>query len=83
MHIEVITPAKKLFDGDADAVKLPGSQSPFEVLKNHAPLISSLEKGTVSIIADGQTTAIPINGGFVQVVGNHIVVLASGEEITT
>ncbi|MBI1836587.1 MAG: F0F1 ATP synthase subunit epsilon [Flavobacteriia bacterium] len=49
MHLEIITPDTKIFKGEVDAVQLPGLDGSFQVLKNHAPIISALGKGTVKI----------------------------------
>lgn len=77
MLLEIITPEKKIYSGEVKSVQLPGSAGSFGVLKNHAPLISSLKKGNVKVI-DGQkqTHFFPIKGGVVEVLKNKIVVLA-------
>ncbi len=49
MQLEIITPDKKIFKGEVDAVQLPGLDGSFQVLKGHAPIISALAKGTVKI----------------------------------
>ena len=54
------------------AVTLPGTLGPFEVLKNHAALISSLEKGEIVYVAEGEEHRIPIASGFVEVRDNQV-----------
>lgn len=49
MNLEIITPESKIFNGQADAVQLPGKEGLFQILDNHAPLISTLTKGMVKI----------------------------------
>jgi F-type H+-transporting ATPase subunit epsilon len=49
MQLEIITPEKQIFAGNAEAVQLPGLDGLFQVLNNHAPVISALSKGTVKI----------------------------------
>jgi F-type H+-transporting ATPase subunit epsilon len=49
MHLEIITPETKIFAGEADAVQLPGLDGSFQVLNNHAPIISGLAAGTVKV----------------------------------
>lgn len=49
MYLEIITPESKIFSGNADAVQLPGKEGLFQVLDNHAPLISTLQQGIVKI----------------------------------
>lgn len=77
MLLEIITPEKKLYSGEVKSVKLPGTAGSFGVLKNHAPLISSLKKGTVKIVDEQkQNHAFPIKGGVVEILKNKIIVLA-------
>lgn len=50
MHITVLTPEKEIFQGAIESVKVPGVSGEFQVLKNHAPIVSALEAGKVSIV---------------------------------
>lgn len=55
MNISVLTPDKEIFHGQVTSVKVPGTLGQFQVLKNHAPIVSSLEKGQVTlVVADGE-----------------------------
>ena len=77
MHLEILTPDKKVFSGEVNSVNLPGSAGPFEVLTNHAPIISTLEKGNVRIKVSGNKEEnLVIDGGVVEVLNNNIIVLA-------
>jgi F-type H+-transporting ATPase subunit epsilon len=77
MYLEIITPDKKLFSGEVKSVKLPGSVGAFGVLKNHAPLISSLKKGTIKVVDEQkQNHYFEIKSGVVEVLKNKITVLA-------
>lgn len=78
MYIEVITPDKKLFAGEANSAIFPGSDGSFQVLKDHAPLISSLGEGKISIKTDSMEEELTISGGLVEVLNNKVVVLAEG-----
>ncbi|MEX1192151.1 MAG: F0F1 ATP synthase subunit epsilon [Brumimicrobium sp.] len=49
MKLEVITPEKKMFEGEVEAVRFPGVDGSFQVLKGHAPIISSLSEGKIKI----------------------------------
>ena len=49
MHLEIITPEKKIFAGEATAVQFPGLDGSFQVLNDHAPIISSLSEGEVKV----------------------------------
>jgi len=52
MNISVLTPDKEVFYGSIKSVKVPGSSGQFQVLNNHAPIVASLEKGTVELVTD-------------------------------
>jgi F-type H+-transporting ATPase subunit epsilon len=77
MNIEIITPDKTIFTGTASLVQLPGIDGLFEILNNHAPLISALKKGKVKIKNDkDQIEFFEIKGGVVEVLKNKILILA-------
>lgn len=80
MRIEILTPEKKLFSGDAYGVQLPGISGSFEVLEKHAPMVSALGKGAVKILLDktGKSSSYKINSGFVEVLNNQVSVLVEG-----
>lgn len=61
-----------MFDGDVQSVLVPGSLGSFEILTDHAPIISSLEKGKVEYATDEGRTSFEINGGFVVVKKNEV-----------
>ncbi|MEY5047154.1 MAG: synthase subunit epsilon [Bacteroidota bacterium] len=75
MHLEVITPDKKIFEGEVVSAAFPGSLGSFEVLHNHAPIISSLDKGELRIKTNDGTRIFDIEGGVVEVLNNKIIVL--------
>jgi F-type H+-transporting ATPase subunit epsilon len=63
MHLEIITPEAKLFSGEAHSVQLPGANGSFQVLNNHAPVISSLIKGIVRVeLSDNKESYEPMEG---------------------
>ncbi|MBX9853486.1 MAG: ATP synthase F1 subunit epsilon [Cytophagaceae bacterium] len=76
MHLEIITPDEKVFSGEVTAVNVPGADGAFEVLNNHAPIISTLAKGNVKVKSAGTEKNIMIDGGLVEVLNNKIIVLA-------
>jgi len=77
MKIEIITPDKKIFEGDIKSVRVPGKKGSFQVLKDHAPIISTLENGTVIMVDQaGAETRYEINGGVIEVRQNRIILLA-------
>ena len=77
MKIEIITPDKKIFDGEIKSVRVPGKRGSFQVLKDHAPIISTLENGLVRIINQENNELIfDISGGVIEVKANKIILLA-------
>ncbi len=77
MHLEIITPDKKVFAGEVDAIKLPGAEGSFGVLNNHAPIIATLKKGTIKITNSKKAIEyFEINGGVIEVLNNKVTVLA-------
>jgi F-type H+-transporting ATPase subunit epsilon len=76
MHLEIITPDKKVFDGEVILIQLPGSKGSFTILNNHAPIISTLEAGTIKVQdSSGKEQFFKINGGVVEQLSNKLVVL--------
>ncbi|MCE5345983.1 MAG: ATP synthase F1 subunit epsilon [Bacteroidales bacterium] len=77
MRIEIITPDIKVFEGDIKSVRVPGKKGSFQVLKDHAPIISTLENGPVIMVdMDGREIVYEINGGVIEVKANKIILLA-------
>ena len=77
MTLEIITPEKKLFSGEVNSVKFPGTNGEFEILNNHAPIISTLSNGEIRVITnDKDTKKFNINGGVIEMQKNKIIVLA-------
>jgi F-type H+-transporting ATPase subunit epsilon len=77
MILEIITPDKKVYQGEVKLVKVPGSKGSFEVLKNHAPIISTLDKGKIKIIDNSDKTSyFDISGGVIEVKSDLIIILA-------
>ena len=79
MNITVLTPDKEIFKGEITSVKVPGTDGAFQILKNHAAIVSSLQKGTVTIAkADGSKMNLTIEKGFVEVLNNEVSLLVQG-----
>jgi F-type H+-transporting ATPase subunit epsilon len=79
MKIEIITPDKKVFEGDIKSVRVPGKKGSFQVLKDHAPIVSTLDSGNVIIVDQaGVEKIIEIDGGVIEVKANRIILLADG-----
>ena len=73
MVLDVISPERPLVHAAVDSVELPGTKGRFEVLKGHAALISSLEKGRVVYRVGEKTESVDISSGFVEINDNHVV----------
>jgi F-type H+-transporting ATPase subunit epsilon len=77
MNLEIVTPDKKLFSGEVDIVTVPGNDGSLGILDNHAPLITTLKKGSIRITdKDKKVTEFPVNGGVVEVLKNKVIILA-------
>lgn len=77
MILEIVTPDKKLFDGEVSLVRVPGSKGAFEILKKHAPIISTLDAGEIKVIkSSGEVVFFDINGGVVECNKDRVIVLA-------
>ena len=79
MTLEILTPDKKIFEGEATSVTLPGTLGFFEILNHHAPIISTLEDGEVTV-RNGSTKeeTYLIKGGVVEASNNKVMILAEG-----
>jgi F-type H+-transporting ATPase subunit epsilon len=79
MNLLVLIPEKEVFQGEITSVKVPGEAGQFQVLKNHAALVSSLTKGEVSITkSDGSKMHFRISSGFIEVLNNEVSLLVQG-----
>jgi len=76
MQLEIITPDKTLFEGTAKSVTLPGTVGSFQILENHAPIISTLKNGKIKIVTDTDTQVVEINSGVVECLKNKVIILA-------
>ena len=77
MLLDILTPEKQLFEGEVKSVKLPGTNGEFEILNNHAPIISTLTKGEIRVIdSSSKQETFSINGGVIEMQNNKIIVLA-------
>jgi F-type H+-transporting ATPase subunit epsilon len=79
MKVTILTPDKEVYNGEANSVKVPGINGQFEILNNHAPIISALMEGEVRLIdKTGARQTFTIKSGFVEVINNEVSVLAQG-----
>ncbi|MCC6412261.1 MAG: ATP synthase F1 subunit epsilon [Saprospiraceae bacterium] len=79
MNITILSPEREVFAGAIKSITVPGIDGGFEMLENHAPIVSALRSGEVRIVkADGQKMSLTIGGGFVEMLHNEVSLLVSG-----
>lgn len=78
MYLEILTPEKKIFEGDVHIATFPGTDGSFQIMDHHAPLISLLRDGLVEYKTKESSQSIKITGGVVEVLKNKVVLLADG-----
>ena len=77
MIVEILTLEKVLFSKEAKSIIVPGENGTFEMLDNHAPIISTLQKGTLKITdSNNQKTSFELTGGSVEMSNNKVTILA-------
>jgi F-type H+-transporting ATPase subunit epsilon len=76
MKVKITKPDSTVYEGEAKLIQLPGTGGQFEILQNHAPIISSLGKGTLRLVTDSdETKTFDIRGGVVKGQQNDILIL--------
>jgi len=76
LHFEFVSPEAVLFSGDVDQVDLPGIEGDMGILASHAPLVTALRPGVVTIVRDGKREPVVVIGGFAEVGPSGLTVLA-------
>lgn len=77
MKLEIITPDTNLFEGEVSLIQLPGIDGSFEILNNHAPMISALSKGKVKVLnMNKEYQFFEIKGGVVEVKKEKVLILS-------
>ncbi|WP_243575211.1 F0F1 ATP synthase subunit epsilon [Candidatus Cardinium sp. cByotN1] len=77
MNLSIITPKGSLFNGEVNSITLPGALGPFQVLANHASVLSSLIPGKITYRVGDQSSSVSVKGGISSVANNQIVVVCS------
>jgi F-type H+-transporting ATPase subunit epsilon len=83
LHLEIVTPERRAFEGDVDEVIVPGSEGEMGILPHHAPLIALLGQGVLRLKAGGEEQEFAIFGGFLQVRPDRVVVLAETADLAS
>jgi F-type H+-transporting ATPase subunit epsilon len=76
MFLEIITPDKKVYEGEVTSVQVPGTNGQFQMLENHASVISTLVNGKVKVKTKGGEEHFDVRGGVVEMLKNKVVILA-------
>ena len=80
LHLEVITPERRVYEDDVDMVIAPGSEGYLGILPHHAPLLTSLGPGEFRVKKAGTEEVLAVFGGFMDVRGDRVVVLTEAAE---
>tara|TARA_B100001093_G_C26251208_1_gene768586 strand:+ start:330 stop:602 length:273 start_codon:yes stop_codon:yes gene_type:complete len=88
MFLEIVSPEKTLFTGDVSSVKVPGSEGSFQILNNHAPIVSTLKKGEIKLegsfekysagnlnIQNNKEASLEIQSGVIEMKKNKLIIL--------
>jgi len=82
MKLDILTPERKIYEGDVYGILVPGVQGYFELLDNHAPIVAALGNGNMKVLKDKNNNVeeYRINGGFIEMSNNKTVVLVERAE---
>ena len=80
LTLSIVTPEKQLVAEEVDQVNVPGTEGDLGILYDHAPLLTNLRSGQLSYEKDGETVALVVSGGYLEVTDNRVTVLAETGE---
>lgn len=80
LTLTIVTPAKQLVSEEVDQVNAPGTEGDLGILYDHAPILTNLRSGQLSYEVDGETIALVVSGGYLEVTDNRVTVLAETGE---
>jgi len=80
MMLEIITAERQVYSGEVDMVIAPGFDGQLGILPRHAPLMTMLKPGELTVRKDGEDIYVALSGGFMEVLGNRVSVLADACE---
>lgn len=84
LNLEIVTPSKSAFSGEIKAITVPGSEGRFQVLLNHAPIMSTFDIGMIKVdLLDGKFNYYSTAGGTIEVLDNKVLVLADSIELVS
>jgi F-type H+-transporting ATPase subunit epsilon len=80
MRLEIVTAEREVYSDDVESVNAPGVEGELGILPHHAPLMTSLQPGELMIRKDGRDEFLTVSGGFLEVMGNTVTILADACE---
>lgn len=80
LKVEIITPAEIVYQGEVESVTLPGSKAPFQVLKNHIPIVSSLDNGKIKLSTEKGEKLFQNSEGFAEISNNKVSILVESAQ---
>jgi len=80
MRLEIITAEREILSGEVDVLVAPGIDGELGILPHHAPLMTALQPGEIMIRKDGEESYLAVSGGFLEVMGNKVTILADACE---
>lgn len=80
MKLEIVTAERVVYSEDVSVLVAPGADGELGVLPNHAPLLTTLAPGEIKVTKDGEDTFMAVSGGFLEVLGNKVTILANTAE---
>jgi F-type H+-transporting ATPase subunit epsilon len=80
MRLEIITAERQVYSDDVDVVVAPGTEGQLGILPHHAPLMTALQPGELMVRKDGVESYLVVTGGFMEVLGNKVTILADAAE---
>ena len=80
MRLEIITAERVVYSDDVDVLIAPGVEGELGILPHHAPLMTIISPGEITVRKDGEDTYLAVSGGFLEVMANHVTILADAAE---
>jgi F-type H+-transporting ATPase subunit epsilon len=80
MRLEIVTAERSVYSEDVNVLVAPGIDGELGILPRHAPLLTALMPGEIRVVKDGEESYISVSGGFMEVLGNKVIILADTAE---
>lgn len=80
IQLQIITAEREVFSGQVDALNAPGVEGQLGILPDHAPLMTVLQPGELTVRTGGEESYLALSGGYLEVLGNQVIILADAAE---